>query len=50
MESAKKEEQEEEDEKSVKTFDGVVGSRDCNSISKTEFVPLMEAMGTDYCE
>ena len=36
--------------KIVKLFDEVGGSKDCLSISKTEFVPLMEAMGTAYCE
>ena len=36
--------------KIVKSFDEVGGSKDCLSISKTEFGPLMEAMGTDYCE
>ena len=33
-----------------KAFDGVGGSRDCLSIPKTEFGPLMEVMGTVYCE
>ena len=32
------------------TFDEVGGSKDCFSISKTEFGHLMEAMGTAYCE
>ena len=34
----------------VKSFDEVGGSKDCLSISKTEFGPLMEAMGTAYFE
>ena len=36
--------------KIVKSFDEVGGSKDCLSISRTEFGPLMEAMGTAYCE
>ena len=36
--------------KNIKAFDEVVGIRDCFSIPKTEFGPLMEAMGTVYCE
>ena len=32
------------------SFDEVVGSKDCLSISKTEFGPLMEEMKTAYCE
>ena len=34
----------------VKAFDEVGDSRDCFSISNTEFLPFMEAMVTAYCE
>ena len=34
----------------VKAFDEVGGSRDYLSIPKTEFGPLIKAMGTAYCE
>ena len=36
--------------KCIKAFDEVGGSRDCLYISKTEFRPLIEAMGTAHCE
>ena len=39
-----------EEEIFFKSFDEVGVSKDCLSISKTEFGPLMEAMGTTYGE
>ena len=50
MESTDEAEKAEVDENISKSFGEVGGSRDCFSISKTEFVPLIEAMGTVYCE
>ena len=50
LDSAEESEREEEDNNMIKTFDEVGGSMDCMFISNNTFGPLMEAMGTVYCE